>query len=130
MMKPASVWRVLAQRYRHEAAQCTSCDKILFPPRRVCPHCRGTAFRKVRLCDRGRIITYTIQHVSAPAFADQTPFAVGIIETDDGVRLMAQIVDFPPEKLRTGERVRLAFRRIQADGDSGVIAYGHKAVPE
>jgi uncharacterized OB-fold protein len=28
-----------------------------------------------------------------------------------------------------GMPVRLEFRRIQEDGEAGVIAYGHKAVP-
>ena len=129
-MKPARIWRALPQRYRLEAAKCAACGKILYPPRAVCPECRGRVFQDHRLRDTGKIVTYTIQHVAASQFAGQTPFAIGIIETDDGARLMAQIVDFPLETLRTGLRVRLVFRKIQEDGESGVIAYAHKAAPD
>ncbi len=51
------------------------------------------------------------------------------MELDEGVRLTCQVVDVPPADVRTGMPVRLEFRRIQEDGEAGVIAYGHKAVP-
>ena len=44
--------------------------------------------------------------------------------------LTAQVVDCDVEKVAIGDRVRLEFRRIQQDGESGVICYGYKFVPE
>ena len=129
-MKPASIWRAQPQRYRGEAARCVSCGAVAFPPRLVCAECGRREFESYQLPHAGRILSYTILHVAASQFADETPLAVGIIELDDGVRITCQIADAAPEEIATGMRVHLEFRKIQADGESGVIAYGHKAVPE
>ena len=48
---------------------------------------------------------------------------------DDGVKVTGQIVDSPLEELAIGKRVRLEFRKVQQDGESGVICYGYKFVP-
>ena len=95
----------------------------------VCPECRGTKFSDCTLANTGKVVTYTVQHVAGGPFTDQTPFAVGIIEMDDGVRIMAQIVDVPRDSLKCGLAVRLVTRKVQEGGDSGVIAYSYKAVP-
>jgi len=55
--------------------------------------------------------------------------AVGIVELDGGVRILTQIADCEFDKLAIGQRVRLEFRRIQQDGEAGILCYGHKAVP-
>ena len=44
MFSPAIAWREYPQRYRLEAARCTGCGKILYPPRVVCPACRCRTF--------------------------------------------------------------------------------------
>ena len=67
--------------------------------------------------------------VAPSQFTDQAPYAVGIVELNDGVRLTAQIVDCDLDKLAIGQDVRLEFRRLQADGDAGILCYGYKCVP-
>ena len=129
-MKPASIWRNQPQRYRLEAARCAACDRVAFPPRPICAGCGGRDFQNHQLPMTGHIVTFTIQHVAGAQFADDTPFAVGIIEMDDGTRLTAQIADIPLQDLAIGRRIRLAFRKLQEAGEAGVIAYAHKAVPE
>ena len=128
MLNPARYWRELPQRYRYEAAKCEKCGKIWFPPRLVCSACGGRHFAKHTLAQEGKIETYTIIRVPPAGFGDQAPYAVGIIALDDGAKLTAQIVDCKPEDLAIGKRVRLEFRRIQTDGESGIIAYGYKFV--
>ena len=128
-MRPANLWRQRAQRYRLEGAKCTECRKTFLPPRLVCPECGGREFEAVRLPRTGKLVTHTVIHVAASAFSRAVPFAVGIVELDDGTRITGQVVDCNPAELRRGQRVRFAFRRIQEDGEGGVIAYGYKFVP-
>jgi uncharacterized OB-fold protein len=40
-----------------------------------------------------------------------------------------QLADVGFDELRIGLPVKLEFRRVLAEGESGVIHYGHKAVP-
>ena len=81
------------------------------------------------LPDEGTLLTYTITRVGSSQFSSLTPYAVGIVELDGGVRITAQIADCEFDQLAVGQRVRLEFRRIQEDGKAGIICYGHKCVP-
>jgi uncharacterized OB-fold protein len=38
-MHVAQNWRLNAQRYAMKGVQCEKCQRVLFPPREVCPHC-------------------------------------------------------------------------------------------
>ena len=129
-MKPASIWRLAPQRYRLEAAKCAKCGKLHFPPRLICDKCHGREFVKVKLGRKGRVVTYTVVHIGPAQFQDITPYPVAIVELDEGVRLTCQVADVEPKDLRMGMRIKLEFRRIQAEGESGLIAYAYKAVPD
>jgi uncharacterized OB-fold protein len=129
MANPARYWREIPQRYRLEAGQCRSCKEIYFPPRLVCAKCGSRRFETIRLNDEGNIVTYTVIRVGPSQFADQTPYAVGIIQLDGGVRVTAQIVDCEFDKLAQGQRVRVEFRRLQSQGEAGILCYGYKCVP-
>ena len=129
MTGSARYWREVPQRYRYEAGKCTKCGKVFFPPRVVCNGCRGRAFETVELPKTGSVETFTVIRVAPSGFAKQVPYAVGVIRLDDGVKLTAQIVDCDVEKITIGDPVRLEFRRVQEDGDSGILCYGYKFVP-
>ena len=99
--------REIPQRYRLEAAK-TQSGKVYFPPR-VC---------------------YTVVHTPAAEYSDLAPFAIGIIDLDDGGRITAQIVDVDPSDVKTGMRVKIEFRKMRTEGDEGLLCYGYKVVPE
>jgi len=128
-MSVAAYWREMPQRYRLEAAKCKKCAHIQFPARLICAECGHREFEKINLKRTGKLLTYTIIHVAPSQFTDQVPYAVGIIELDDGARLLAQIADCPQEALKTGMALRIEFRRVTNDGEAGIIHYGYKCVP-
>lgn len=130
MPTPSRYWREIPQRYRLEAAKCKNCGFIAFPPRQICPRCHSRSFETIVLPDAGKIVTYTIIRVPPQPFSDQAPYAVGIIELDNSVRLTGQIVDCAFEELKIGRRVKIEFRKIYQEGEAGVIYYGYKFVPE
>jgi len=130
MPTPSRSWREIPQRYRLEAGKCAKCGFVCFPPRLICPRCGGREFAKTKLADTGTILTFTIIRVAPHQYADQAPYAVGIAEMDDGVKLTAQIVDCPFEDLKIGIRVKVEFRKIYEEGEAGVIYYGYKFVRE
>lgn len=118
--------REIPQRYRLEAGKCTNCGKVSFPPRLICPSCKSRKFSPVRLQDEGTIVTFTVIRVACEQFSMQTPYVVGIVELNDGVRITTQIVDCLPEEVAIGKPVKVVFRRIQAEGKSGILCYGYK----
>lgn len=127
-MITARYHREIPQRYRLQAGRCEKCGHVDFPPRLICPKCKGRQFSTITLSDEGKLLTFTIVRVASDRFSKETPFAVGIVELNDGVKVTAQIADIEPEELTIGQKVRLVFRRIQEDGKAGILCYGYKAV--
>ncbi|MFC1850475.1 Zn-ribbon domain-containing OB-fold protein [candidate division CSSED10-310 bacterium] len=127
-MSVPKYWREIPQRYRLEAGRCKKCGKLHYPPRLICDACKSRDFETDTLSDEGTILTYTVIHTPPSQFKDQAPYAIAIIETDNGARTTLQIADTNVEELAIGKRVKLQFRKIQEEGDSGIICYGNKAV--
>lgn len=80
----------------------------------------------IKLPETGKILTYTIVRNAPIGFTEFAPYAVGVIELEDGTRMMAQIVDSNFEDIDIGKRVKLVFRKLFSEGEAGVIIYGHK----
>lgn len=122
-------WREIPSRYRLEAGRCADCGKVSYPARRVCPRCRGARIDTVRLSLRGRVTTCTVVRTPPDDLQMEAPYAVAIVETPEGARLMTQVVDCDPEDVAPGMDVSLEFRLIRREGHGGIRCYGHKAVP-
>lgn len=122
-------WREVPSRYRLEGVRCTGCGKVSFPARKVCPACRGEALESTVLSRRGRVVTSTVIHVPPNEFLMEAPYAVALVETPEGARLMTQVVDCDPATVLPGMEVSLEFRLVRKEGHGGIRCYGHKGVP-
>ncbi|HPM61330.1 MAG TPA: Zn-ribbon domain-containing OB-fold protein [Methanoregulaceae archaeon] len=128
-MSVARFWRKIPQRYNLIGTRCTTCGRYFFPPRSFCPECRRAG--KIvdhQFAGNGTIVTFTVIRTASEQFEQLTPYVFAIIELDEGPRISAQIV-CSPDDARIGMRVKPVFRRIAADGESGVIYYGTKYAP-
>jgi uncharacterized OB-fold protein len=127
-MPSARYAKEIPQRYRLEAGKCKSCGKTFFPPRLICPKCGKKEFEEVKLKDHGKIVTFTSIRVAPQQFASETPYTVAVVELEGNVQVTTQIVDCKPEDVEIGKPVRLVFRKIQEEQESGILCYGYKAV--
>jgi uncharacterized OB-fold protein len=90
--------------------RCNSCGRFWFPPSKRCTHCLSADFAWRESAGQGRIYSFVVFHrVYHPAFEEDVPYAVAIVELDEGPRLLANIVGTPPGKLRCDMRVRVTF---------------------
>jgi uncharacterized OB-fold protein len=121
-------FREIPQRYRLEAGKCKKCGQIYFPPRLICPECKSNQFETIRLNPEGKLLTYTIIRIASDKFSIQAPYAVGIVELNDGVKLTTQIADVDFDKIKIGMKLKLVFRKIQDEGAAGLHCYGYKAI--
>lgn len=122
-------WREKANRFRLEAAQCKGCGEVTFPSRTICPSCRGTEFETLHLSRKGKVVTSTVVHVGPGEFQNEAPYAMAVVETPEGGRLMVQVVDCENSDVLPGMEVSLEFRLIRREGHGGILCYGHKGVP-
>jgi uncharacterized OB-fold protein len=92
---------------------CTSCDRPFWYPRAACPGCLGTDIEWREATGRGTVYAVSVQHNAAlPEFKDQVPYAVALVELDEGVRFMSNIVTSDPTDVAVGQRVRLSWEPI------------------
>ncbi len=122
-------WREIPSRYRLEASRCCGCGKVCYPARRVCPACGASDWKATRLSHHAKVVTSTVIHVPPSEFLNEAPYAMAIVETPEGARLMIQVVDCDPDEVKPGTEVNLEFRLIRKEGLSGILCYGHKGVP-
>ena len=119
-------WRLNKARYRLIGVKCKGCNKVYFPPRPLCPKCRsrGTV-EPYQLKGEGKVVSWTVIRAAPEGFEDQVPYAVAMIQLDDGGMIAGQIVD-TIGGIEMGKKVRVVFRRMCADGSDGLIHYGLK----
>jgi len=120
-------WRKFPERYNLKGNYCKTCGRIFFPARKICPSCR----RKGELVDmempkEGTIYSFTRVHTGPVGFKHEAPYFIAIIELTNGARILSQIVDSEPEKVRIGAKVKNVFRKIVEPDKHGVISYGYK----
>ena len=99
-----------------------------FPPRLICSECKSNQFETIKLNPEGKLLTYTIIRIASDKFSIQAPYAVGIVELNDGVKLTTQLADVDFDKIKIGMKLRLVFRKIQDEGAAGLHCYGFKAI--
>ncbi len=122
-------WRNRDRYYRMLGSKCQKCGKEFFPSVLVCRSCHSTDVKDFEMPQSGKLLSYTLQKESISGFEDQEPMVFGLVELDNGVRVVAQIVDTPYEVLKMGTKVRTVFRKVRTDGESGQIYYGYKFAP-
>jgi uncharacterized OB-fold protein len=83
--------------------RCNDCDKHVFYPRVVCPHCGGASLAWVEPKGTGVVYSTTTVRRKPDAGGD---YDVALIELDEGVRMMSRVEGLPPTEVKIGMRVR------------------------
>ena len=96
--------------------RCRHCGKHIFYPRAVCPFCLSDRLEWVTASGQGRIYSYTVvRRAMHPAFQEDLPYVLAIVELDEGPRLTTNIVATAPEEVRVDMRVRAAYHDVTPD---------------
>ncbi|BBL62171.1 MAG: Zn-ribbon domain-containing OB-fold protein [Methanobrevibacter arboriphilus] len=123
-------WRHIQQRYNLIGSKCTNCDGVYFPPRVICPKCRRKGkIENIQFSGKGKIHSFSIVETPTDDFKTIAPYAVAIIDLEEGARLTSQLVDCDLNEIEIGDPVEMVFRKIREDGEDGVISYGFKFKP-
>ena len=90
-----------------------ACGTRVFYPRDVCPgpECFGVGTSEwVESSGKGWVYASSISYQPAhPAFADDVPYVLAIIELDEGVRMHSNVVGIDPKEVEIGMRVEVAW---------------------
>ena len=109
--------------------KCARCGAEYFPPVNQCRRCNSAELKDQEMPRTGVLLSYTLQKESLSAFEEQEPMIIGLLKLENGVKIVAQIVDIPYESIREGIKLHALFRRVRSEGEAGQIFYGYKFGP-
>lgn len=90
--------------------QCSDCDRLRHPPEPMCPHCHSIRSHPHEAAGTGTIYSYAVHyHPPLPGF--EMPHPIGIVELDEGVRIVAGLDGIPLDEIAIGAPVRAEFFR-------------------
>jgi len=96
--------------------RCGGCQAWRHVPREMCAECGSWDWEWALSSGQGEVFTFTVVgRALHPAFQDAAPYAVTVVEMDEGVRVLSRVADAKPEELEIGMRVRVGFEAITQD---------------
>jgi len=97
---------------RHELLlqKCQECGHYRYPPGETCPSCLSDRLEWVKVSGRGSVYTWTVFHQAYhPAYKDDIPYAVVVVELEEGPRMITNLVNCRIEDIKMGMPVEVAF---------------------
>jgi uncharacterized OB-fold protein len=91
------------------AGKCRKCGKTHLPPRPLCDNCFSQEFKWIEVSGKGKLLTYTIIHIAPPQFQAIAPYAVGIIQLENSLKIPGMISGVAPEQLKIGMDLTIDF---------------------
>ena len=88
--------------------KCASCGEYHHYPRALCPFCLSDDVRWTKSAGTGEIYTFSVTRLRGMA-----PYCIAYVRLDEGVTMMANIVDCDLDAIRIGQRVRVLFQTTQ-----------------
>lgn len=88
--------------------RCKGCGTLRHPPGPVCPSCHSFEWDTLQASGRGRVYSFVVMHYpEVPPFEHPNP--IGLIELEEGTRLVAQLVGLRPDEVQIGQAVQVEF---------------------
>ena len=100
--------------------RCTSCGRFRHLPRYMCAKCGSTEYEWAAAEPQGTLYSWTVTHQVFHRSFD-VPFVAAVVEFPEGVRLMSQLVDAQPEKLKLGLPVNVEFHVVSEEFQTPVF---------
>jgi len=91
--------------------RCGACKELRHPPGPMCPRCHSLDWDAVRSSGNGEVYSFVIHH-HPPVHGFETPFAIAVIELEEGTRIVGNIPGVPLDKVEVGMPVEIVFDRI------------------
>ena len=113
--------------------KCRSCGSIFFPMQDICSNCMREDLESFPLSKRGKLYSYTIVRQQPPEYKGTVPYAMGVVELPEGVRVLTPLDTPDFDMLTVGLDLELnIYKLYDEDEEEGneVMAYKFRAVKE
>ena len=101
-------WFEGARAHKLLIQHCTSCGTLRHPPLPACAVCGSLEWDTVESSGRGTVYSYVVVHYpQVPAF--EYPLPIGLIELEEGTRVVANLGGVALDAIEVGMAVRAEF---------------------
>jgi uncharacterized OB-fold protein len=97
--------------------RCRVCDRTHFPLSPTCPWCSADETERTRLPATGTLWAWTAVLAPPPGYRGDVPFGFGVVELDDGLRVVTRLTETDPGRLSFGQRMRLTLVPLHTDDE-------------
>jgi uncharacterized OB-fold protein/acyl dehydratase len=110
----SAFWFEGAKEHRLLIQRCASCQELRHPPGPACPKCGSYEWDSVEASGRGTVYSYVVNHYpQVPAF--DYPLPIGLVELEEGTRLVADLVGVEPDDVSVGMLVEVEWQDHDPD---------------
>ena len=108
----APFWEA-ARKHQLVAQHCLDCGAVRFPAREVCSRCLSRRADWRPVSGRGRVFSVAVMHqANHPWFAARVPYAVVVVELEEGARLTSTVVGLDPGAIELDLPVEVDFEDV------------------
>lgn len=108
----AALWAGLA-RGELLLQHCLDCGAVHYYQQAVCRRCLSERLEHRVASGRGTVYSYSVVHrAPGPAFRDDAPYAVLLVELEEGPRMISSLVEADPASVAIGMAVELVCERV------------------
>ncbi len=111
--------------------RCTGCNTPYFPKADLChnPDCTQSQMVDCDFGGKGKLWSYSVANFPPPPphIFDEpfSPYAMGVVDMECGLRLIGQMVD-PAEEIRVDSEVELVIDTLYHEGDKAFTSWKFK----
>ena len=102
--------------------RCRKCGEVYFPPRADCTKCMSSDMDWREYSGKGKLVTFTTIHAAPTGFDDMAPYTIGVLDLQEGGRLLAWVEGVKPEELRIGMDLK-AVTEIMGEVEELKVVY-------
>lgn len=105
-----------ARQGRLMVQRCDGCGTLRFPAHDLCSKCNSSASHWVPVSGRGEVFSFNIMHqVYHPGFAKEVPYAVVMVELEEGCKFVSNLLGVKPHEIKCGMPVEVVFEKLSDD---------------
>ena len=93
--------------------RCDKCGNVEYYQQQLCRRCGSEDLVAKPASGRGKVHSFSVVHrAPGPAFKDDVPYAVLLVELAEGPRMISTYAGGPPEDVTFDMDVRLVFDKV------------------
>ena len=91
--------------------RCNDCNTLRYPVSPVCHKCLSEAATWEKLSGKGTLRSWIVVEAATgnPAWSEDIPYVVALVDLAEGTRLTTNIVETDPYKLEYGQPVEIVY---------------------